>query len=337
MGISILGGGKWGTALAVMYGYKFDSVNLWVYPGETVFGESLPAFIQRERYNPVAFHEIEFPKSINVSGNLDEVVDRAEIVILAIPSAFLEQILKHVATLDFQQFVNCSKGVLKGKPISESFMRIMLDKPYAVISGPNIAQQVIANFQHGARPNPSFASIAYNPANSIDNLVDSLRFIPYFRLYPALDIGAVEYCGILKQVYAISLGICVGMGYDGNTVAGVFHACGREIKRIIEFVGHDPRTYDETYAGYPDLEVTYKFGRHGKFGGLIASKGVEGALMEMGGETLEGLEVVEAMHKMTENSGLHLPILKEMYSMLSPEIRRNPEESIRNLLYPMNR
>ncbi len=312
MKISILGGGKWGTALAILYAHKYPSVSFWIRPESRYNGRSLSDYIGKNRANPSKFPGVAIPENVAVSDNFSEVVNGSDIVISAIPSAYLKQYLMKLKKCSFRRFVNASKGVIGEKPISFCFREIVGDVPYAVISGPDIASEIVENFK-GSRISTAFATVA---SARKDRLVEKLEFKPYFRLQFHKDVKSVEYCGILKQIYAMVLGICMGMGYGVNTAAGLFHASGREIKRILEYLGCDPKVYDETYAGYPDLEVTYKSGRHGRIGRLIAQHGVKAAKEQMKGECIEGFRILESMHRTTKNSGLRLPILNELYAIV---------------------
>lgn len=331
MKISILGGGKWGTALVVLYAHKYAKENIpfWIRPESRFKDQSLADYVRKNRINPTKFPNIKIPDNVQVSDDL-KTVDNSDIIISTIPSQHLKEYFPKLKDFKFGQFVNGSKGVIEGKPISFYCEKIMSSVPYAVLSGPNIASEIIINFQNSHQINPAFTTLAFNSKNVIPDLVSKLEFRPYLRLYPHHDIKSVEYCGILKQIYAIALGICVGWGYSGNTVAGLFHASGREIKRILEHLHHDPRVYDETYAGYPDLEVTYKFGRHGRIGTIIAKRGLESAKKELKDECIEGFNVLKSIYDLTKDTNLHLPILKELYSIIYLE--KNPKKSLADLI-----
>jgi glycerol-3-phosphate dehydrogenase (NAD(P)+) len=321
MKVTILGGGKWGTALTVLYSNKFKEVNFWIRPESKYKGESLAEYAKKRRINPLKFPNIKIPLNVNITSNL-YIVNESDIVISTIPSAYLEDYFKEMKNFNFLQFINASKGVIDGKPIFFSYKKYM-NAHYATLSGPNIAGDVIGNFA-GNRINPSFATIA----GVSEQLAKDMEFIPYLRLQYHSDVKSVEYCGILKQIYAMVLGICVGLKYSGNTIAGVFHASGKEIKKILKELGGDPKVYDETYAGYPDLEVTYKYGRHGKIGRLIATKGVIKAKKEMQKECVEGFRVLQAIYN--ANSRLNLPILNELYSIIYSE--KSLEKAVSDLV-----
>ncbi len=331
MNLSVLGGGKWGTTLAILYSIKYhhEKIGLWIRPESKYHNAALAEYVQKKRRNPKRIKDIQLPSNISVSDNLEEIADNSELLISTIPSEYLKNYLIRLKEANFSQFVNCSKGVIDENPISFFFERIMPSRPYAVISGPTIADDVLKNFRKKDSLNPSFATIAFDPKNSLPTIVSMLEFRPYFILSSCNDIKSVEYCSMLKQAYAVALGLFAGLGYNGNTVAALFHASGKEIKTILECLGKNPKVYDETYAGYPDLEVTYKFGRHGRLGRLIAKEGVASAKIRFQGECIEGFRIISSLQKLVQGSNLNLPIFNAVYSIISLE--KDPETAVREL------
>tara|TARA_B100001964_G_C14236600_1_gene602769 strand:+ start:593 stop:1705 length:1113 start_codon:yes stop_codon:yes gene_type:complete len=334
MKLSVLGGGRWGTTLAVLYGNKYlndDNVdiNLWIRPESRAYKGSLAEYVSKHRHLPKkGFLHVEVPENVSVSESLEDVVNGSDIVVSTIPSQYLMDYLLRLRELDFKQFVNASKGVIDDKPISYAFEEVMPDKPYAVLSGPNIAREVASNFDKSlikrardllnksTETQPACSVIAFDSDKVNSGLFSKLECKPYLLLHRSDDVKSVEYCGILKQVYAMALGACIGLGFKGNAVANFFYACGRDTKRILKYLKMNPATYDNTPAGYPDLEVTYKFGRNGRFGRLMARHSLKATKRKMKHDCIEGLRVVKSMYDLTTQSRLHLPILEELYAVV---------------------
>ena len=349
MKLSVLGGGRWGTTLAVLYGNKYlndDNVdiNLWIRPESRTYRHSLAEYVKEHRHIPKqGFRHVEVPKNVSVSDNLEDVVNGSDIVISTIPSQHLKAYLSRLKELQFNLFVNASKGVIDDRPISYAFEDIMPDKPYAVLSGPNIAREIASNFDKSlikrvkdllnksTETQPACSVIAFDSKKVNSDLFSGLEYKPYLQLYRSDDVKSVEYCGILKQVYAMALGACIGLGFKGNAVANFFYACGRDIKRTLKHLKLDPTMYDNTPAGYPDLEVTYKFGRNGKFGRLMARYGIETAKKKMKHDCIEGLRVIKSMHDLTTERNPHLPILDELYAVVYEG--KELKDSKKDLLY----
>lgn len=323
MKFSILGGGKWGTTLAVLYAHKLtdpkfadqfqdSQIHLWVHPDDVFLGVNVLESILSSRYAP-RLPKIRIPDIVVASSELETVVNGSDILINAVPSEHLEHYLKSIKSLEFQQFVNASKGVINDEPIYLTFRKYMPDKPYAVLSGANVAQQIANKFL--GEKGTAFSALGFRPDSSPD-LLEILDYRPYMRLYPTDQILAVEYCGILKQIYAMVLGACRGIIGEGNTHSGLIQACGREIKLLInEFTDEDPRIFDDLPCGYPDLLVTSTHGRNGKVGYLLATEGKEAVDRFVEQECVEGFRVLESVYKRTRGKRLHLPILEQTYSV----------------------
>ncbi|MAG07847.1 hypothetical protein CMO89_00060 [Candidatus Woesearchaeota archaeon] len=333
MKISVLGGGRWGTTLAVLYGNKYlndDNVdiNLWIHPESRTHHSSLADYVSKHRHIPKrGFRQVKVPENVSVSDNLEDIVG-SDIVISTIPSKHLKDYLLSLKELDFKVFVNASKGVIDDKPISYALEEVMPDRPYAVLSGPNIASEIASNFDKSlvkrardffnksTETQPACSVIAFDSDKVDSSLFSKLEYNPCLQLHRSDDVKSVEYCGILKQAYAMALGACIGLGFKGNAVANFFYLCGKDIKRILKHLKLNPEVYDNTPAGYPDLEVTYKFGRNGRFGRLMAKYGFKTAKRKMKHDCVEGLRIIRSMYDLTTEKNRHLPILDQLYAVV---------------------
>ena len=319
MKIAILGGGKWGITLAMVYSHFFKNIELWVRTKSKYKKETLACYLQQKRCIDAKFPrlKIKLPHSIHVSDNMPVVLNNANIILCTIPSAHIKEYTEEFKHARAQVFINASKGVIEDKPISAYFAKELPHLTYAILSGPNIAQQIIENFQHDTKLiNPAFATLAYDPYKVKIPLIKHMNAAPYLKLSFHNNVTSVEYCSILKQIYAIALGFCLGLGLSGNTIAGLFHKSGEEITKIIKHLGYNPMVYHTTFAGAPDLEVSYKYGRNGKLGTYIAKHGWEKAKKHYGKECIEGIRVIKALYTKLNNKKLDVPIFKEVYSLM---------------------
>tara|TARA_Y100000310_G_scaffold102154_1_gene100340 strand:+ start:7062 stop:8213 length:1152 start_codon:yes stop_codon:yes gene_type:complete len=345
MKISILGGGgRWGITLAALYGTKYlnddnVNINLCIHPESKAYRHSLADYVSKHRHIlKKGFRHVKLPENVSVSDNLEDIVG-SDIVISTIPSKYLKDYLFKLKDLDFSLFVNASKGVIDDKPISYAFEEIMPDKPYAVLSGPNIASEVASNFDNSlvkrakdffnknTEKQPACSVLAFDPGKVNSSLLSKLEYNPYLNLYRSEDVKSIEYCGVLKQVYAMALGACVGLGFKSNAVANFFYACGEDIKRTLEYLKLNPEAYN-TPAGFLDLKVTSEFGRNGRIGKYMAKYGLKAAKRKMKHECVEGLRIIESMHNLTiENN---LPILEELYAVVheGKELKKAKEDLV---------
>jgi glycerol-3-phosphate dehydrogenase (NAD(P)+) len=333
MKVSVIGSGKFGMTLMKLYAIRYGRVSWWVYPDPAFGGTDLLRCLSQERRHPAFFQDISIPPSVSISSDLEEVVHGSTYVVSAVPSDHLKPMLLRLKDIPFEWFVNASKGVIDDQPICETAKILLPKKRYASISGPTIASQLMDNFS--SRPGgPAAATIAAAVENAeAHTLEEHLAFYPFFRLSHHPDVRGVEYCGILKQIYAMALGATRGLGnqYDGNSSISLFLACGREIKTILGYMGCNPRTYDDTYAGAPDLYVTFQFGRNGKAGELIAKHGVDEARSLLQGECVEGFRVLASMYRSTRGSGLGLPILRQLYKVVYED--RDVSQAVHYILH----
>lgn len=270
------------------------------------------------------------------TSNLESAVKNADVVIGAIPTANLKQYLNMISSLPFGQYVNASKGVIDLNPVFKYFNQVMPDTPYATLSGPNIAAGIAENFLPGKTiPAPACATLAYDPDNSIPDLLQTMVALPYFRVYPHRSVDGVERCGMLKQIYAMALGVGDELKEMGvlneNTIAGMMQSCTREISRILNYHGIDPAVFSHTDAGIGDLYVTFRLGRNGKTGRFIARGGIDYAKEQMQNECVEGFRVLDAVYEEMKDTGIHLPIMTQMHRTVHKEV--NLEQAMQEIFY----
>lgn len=334
MKITILGGGKWGTALTTIYANKFknESICYWIRPESKTGVKPRYEYVQESRINPFDnFPSVILPENVEVTSDIKYAVNDSDIVINTIPSKHLEFYLNAIKDESFKYFVNASKGVINDKPISFTYGKIIKHTPYAVLSGPNIAKDIISNFsKNNELISPAAATLACKNSHDRIYLSQTLDYKPYYRVFPNKDVKSVEYCGILKQVYAMVIGFCIGLGYDVNTISSLFQDCSFEVRRILKKQGLNPNVFYETKAGLPDLEVTYKSGRNGKLGYYAAIDGLEKSLEKFKNECVEGLRILQALHLFSEEKKISLPILEACYSIVY--LKQDPKDIIDKLM-----
>jgi glycerol-3-phosphate dehydrogenase len=347
------------------YKGDFKEIVVWMKPGTPCVNENdgdLMSFIDKHRTLDGIFDireypdlaGIKIPDNVSFDDDLERVANHANILEVATPGKFLTPYLPRLARLEIEQIVNLSKGIVEGDIAKKAFDHAWGDKPlaYAVLSGPMIAAQIVMGYKmmtegQDGREWVASANLAQNDLSQerYPDLIQILSHSPLLRLYECSSVEAVEYCGILKQVYAIFLGMCEGAGYPTNTIAGVFGSCKREMKRILHQKGYDPEVIHEL-CGEDDLLLTYLSGRHGNLGRAIGKhRDVQKGLKTMKGKTLEGMLVIEALIKqygkrilrpeeMPSTGKIHLPILGGMgYLFLNPDAQFDEVE--KNLKYAL--
>ena len=324
MTLSILGGGSWGTALAIVLAPRFERVRLWVYEPD------LAARMIVSRENDVFLPGLSLPVNVEIGSDLDSAINGAQILLAAIPShyarALYERILPAVdpATI----FVSATKGLERGTLLRMSQVLGEVAQPkfepqMAVLSGPTFAREV-------ARGEPTTVVIA--SANAATAAAVQTAFSgPSFRLYTNGDLIGVEIGGALKNVIAIAAGVVQGLGLGNNTQAALITRGLAEIARLAVAMGAQPATL-AGLAGLGDLVLTCggELSRNRRVG-IELARGR--SLAEITASTpmiAEGVETCSAAVALGAKYAVDLPIIREMDAVLRRG--KDPREAVRHLM-----
>lgn len=313
MKIAVIGGGSWATALVKLIcdkGLNGVSLTWWVRRTETA--EHLRTF----GHNPDYLSSVVLPtRQIELTTDLKKAIADAEMVILAIPSAFLYEQLEALPTDAFQgkYVASAIKGVIPQTfEVVGAFLKNrfnMPEKDLLVIGGPCHAEEV-------ALEKLSFLTIASGSQEAADTLATLLES-RFLRTSTSLDLYGTEYAAVLKNVYAIASGICHGLGYGDNFQAVLMTYAVKEMDYFLETCSPMERDVnDHVYLG--DLLVTAysQFSRNRTFG-MMVGKGysVKFAQMEMN-MVAEGYYATRSMHEILLKQGITMPILEAVYEIL---------------------
>jgi glycerol-3-phosphate dehydrogenase (NAD(P)+) len=319
--VSILGDGGWGTALALLNARRGNDVLLW-----SAFPEYAKTLTE-ERENKKFLPGIKIPNEIKITANLSEAVNFASILVLAIPSQFLRNILFKLK--DFKLTEKILVGVAKGieaktllRP-SEVVYSVLGHVNFVALSGPSHAEEV-------ARGIPTLVVVASHE-EKIAETVQEAFYDPMFRIYTQTDVAGVELAGALKNIVAIGAGICDGLGYGSNTKAALLTRGLLEITRIGIRMGANPNTFFGL-SGVGDLVTTCisEFGRNLRVGRLLGEgKKLKDILsnMEM---VAEGVETTRGAYQLIQKHNVTAPIISEMYKVLFED--KEPKEAIADLM-----
>lgn len=309
MKISIVGGGSWGTTIALHLFELNNSVSVWEHDKKRVKN------IQKTRINDLLPIK-RIPEEITFTNKLFEILDNPEMIILAVPSHAMrdvcEKINKHKISSN-PIIVNLSKGLefKTHKRLSEVITEIF-KFPYrgmVVLSGPSHAEEVCVNL-------PTLL-VAASENVKVAKIVQSVFMTERLRIYYSKDIIGVELGGALKNVIAIAAGICKGVGFGDNSIAALIIRGSAEIMKIAEKMGADPMTISGL-SGIGDLIVT-AISHHSRnqFVGKEIGKGKilreVLANMEM---VAEGVITAKAAHQLSIDNCIEMPIINAIYHVL---------------------
>ena len=306
---AVIGHGSWATALVKLLTAGGRRVGWYVRNGEVL--ESLRAEGRNSRY----LDDTEFDRDrIAPSDDLDAVVREAEVVILAAPSAYLKTFLEPLRTPLRDKFVvSAIKGIVPGD--YQTVVEYIHDryelsyKQIGLISGPSHAEEV-------SRGKLSYLTVACtDPENA--RLIGSRFATDSVRISCSTDLYGIEYAAILKNIYAISVGMAVGLGYGDNFLAVLIANSAGEMRRFLE--ESYPAERDTLVSGYlGDLLVTcYSTYSRNRRLGLLIGHGctVKSALNEMT-MVAEGYFAADCIRHINFRHRVDMPIADMVYRVL---------------------
>lgn len=208
---AVIGAGTWGTALAVQLGRSGMAVRLWA--RDPALARAIGGTRENRRYLP----DIPLPESVVATADHLEALDGSGLVILAVPSHFLRNVLQPMAEAIPRGAVllSATKGLEPSSALrmSELLGQVAPGHPVAVLSGPSFAREV-------ALGKPTALVVASTDAGVARSLQERLS-APTFRLYTNRDLVGVEIGGALKNVMAIATGLSDGLGLGENARAAL--------------------------------------------------------------------------------------------------------------------
>ena len=312
--IAVIGGGSWATALVKILCDNQADVTWWMRNEEAV--AHIRAFGRNPHYLSSAV--INIPKDC-VSTDIKATIAAADIIIVAVPAAFLHTSLSSLSPADFSGKFICSaiKGIVPefNLIIGEYFnnyFKLPLEQ-VLVISGPCHAEEV-------ALEKLSYLTISCLAQNHADAFAAILNN-RYIRTITSDDIYGTEYGAVLKNIYAIAAGIFHGLGYGDNFQSVLISNAIREMERFLAAVHPINRDIKESaYLG--DLLVTAysQFSRNRTFGNMVG-KGysVKSAQFEMG-MIAEGYYAVKCIHEINRQYKVEMPICRAVFAVLYESI-----------------
>lgn len=305
--IAVLGGGSWGTALAILLSNKGFSVDMWLRDEKQV--EDIVETRVNKKYLP----NIEIPENLQVMCDIEKAIYGKDIVLLSVPTHGVRKTLldsKRFLNTD-QIIVNVAKGIENDTlmRISEIVEEILPQNKYVVLSGPSHAEEVAVNI-------PTTVVSASTDKEAAKYIQD-IFMTPKFRVYTNPDIIGVELGGSLKNIIALGAGISDGLDYGDNTKAALMTRGIFEMARLGEKMGANPTTFSGL-SGIGDLIVTCtSMHSRNRRAGILIGKGLglEEAIKEIG-MVVEGVRTTNSAYKLAEIHDVDMPITREIYNVL---------------------
>jgi glycerol-3-phosphate dehydrogenase (NAD(P)+) len=326
--IAVIGGGAWGTGIAILLGRKgTHRVRLWAH--ETDVCESIAQKRINERFLPGR----NIPDSVTATNDLTRALRGAEIIVSVMPSQHCRALFERMRPLIEPQalIVSATKGLEEGslQRMSEVIADILKrDKgstpAVGALSGPSFAQEV-------ARGDPTAITIASQNADLLRTVQQEFSDSS-FRVYTNNDVVGVELGGALKNTIAIAAGVCDGLGLGHNSVAALITRGLAEMTRLVVACGGRTETM-AGLAGLGDLVLTCTGGlsRNRSVGvELGRGKKLPEIIAGMHGMVAEGVFTTSAAVGLAHTRDVEMPITEQMHAILHDG--KSPREAIQVLM-----
>jgi len=314
MKFGIIGSGSWATALAKILTDNNHRIAWWIRNSDTI------GHITQRRHNPHYLSAAYFDNNLlDMSSSLTYVVEQSDVLVIATPSAYVDDVLSTLNTdaLAGKKIVSAIKGILPGcnlllnEYLAQNFNLGIQD--YFAVLGPCHAEEVAAEKLSYL----TFSGIDEDTAGAIAGHFKT----DYLNTVVNHDIMGVQYAAILKNIYALGAGIAHGLDYGDNFLSVYIANSADEMTRFLRRARLDDDREVMNYSASAylgDLLVTcYSlYSRNRTFGNMIG-KGysVKAAQLELN-MVAEGYNASKCIHLKNAGLGVELPIAETIYKIL---------------------
>ena len=324
--IAILGGGSWGTALAIVLARarRKHDISLWI--RDPALAES----VQRDRENFSYLPGHRLAPEISVTCEIHDAISGAQILVGAIPTAHARAVYSTAAkgASPRAAFVSAAKGLEPAthKRMSEVALEVFSPKfapRFAVLSGPSFAAEA-------ARGEPTAVVLASSDALLASELQEEFAS-PNFRVYINDDVLGVELAGAMKNVIAIAAGVCQGLGLGSNPLAALITRGLAEMSRLAAARGAQPETLTGL-AGLGDLVLTCTgaLSRNRQVGIELGKGRALGEILAGMRMVAEGVGTTAALLALAREAKVEMPITEQVAEILHQG--KPPREAIRDIM-----
>ena len=289
-------------------------VTLWAHEPE------IANAVNREHRNPGYLSDLPIPERVRATADLAEALEGRELVICAIPSQFVRDVMRRAAAFfpEGAILVSTVKGIecatlMRMDQVFEEVLDPVHHPRLTFLSGPSFAREV-------ADGRPTAVTVACREEAYAISVQESIS-CPWFRCYSATDVIGVEIGGALKNVVAIAVGVCDGLELGLNARAGVMTRGLREISRLGVRMGADPMTF-LGLAGMGDLVLTCTgdLSRNRTVGPELGRGRTLDEIVSGMSEVAEGVRTTEAVCALAERHAVEMPISQAVQSILQGKL-----------------
>ncbi len=324
MRTAILGSGSFGTAIASVLAPNSDEIWMWDRAAEVV--DAINARHENSMYLP----GIKLPEKVRATGNLGEALSGADLVVAAIPSQFMREVIRRAAPSLPKQvpIVSVAKGIENESLVTmtEVLEQTLPDAyhPYiAALSGPSFAREMVVGL-------PTVVTIAAREERVARKCQEFFQ-TETFRTYTSSDVIGVQFGGALKNVIAIAAGISDGLGFGHNARAALITRGLAEITRMAVRCGANPLTLSGL-AGMGDLVLTCtgELSRNRTVGyALGQGKKLKDILAGMN-QVAEGVKTAASAVDLSKKTGVEMPISQQVFRIMYED--KDPRAAVYELM-----
>ena len=307
---AVVGTTTWGTTLAILSARAGVPVRLLCRTEDEADG------LRRAGQHTQRLPGVEFPETLIPEHDLDSALREARMVVVAVPSDRFRQNLRRIANSVPADAVvlSVTKGLElpAGLRMSEVLAEELPNHPperFAVLSGPNLAGEIIAG-------KPALTVVAASDESSRDMVQDTLMS-PAFRVYTSDDVVGVELCGSLKNIIALAAGMADGLEVGDNAKAALVTRGLSEIGRLGIAAGAQLMTF-AGLAGLGDVMATCSspLSRNRRVGEELAKGRTLDEILARMDAVAEGVNTTVAALEMAEKLEVDMPITRLMSQVL---------------------
>ncbi len=304
--VAVLGGGSWGTTVASLAAKNVPTV-LWARD------EKVAHEVHTDHVNRRYLDGYDLTESLEATSDLGEAVRTADVVVMGVPShgfrSTLEAIRPHLRA--WVPVISLAKGLEQDSNLrmTEIIQQELPGHPFGVLTGPNLAKEILAG--------DAAASVIAMSDVTIAAQLQEVFSSNLFRVYTNDDLIGCEVAGALKNVIAIASGMADGLGTGDNTRAAVITRGLSELSRLGQCLGGDPLTFSGL-AGMGDLLVTCisPQSRNRTVGVELGRGKTISQIIEEMQQVAEGVKTAKVVHEIARGLDLDLPIVDEVYHVL---------------------
>ena len=318
--VCVVGAGSWGTTIATLVAQN-TATSLWTRRAE------LADEINAQHTNHAYLGDYELPHNLVASVDLEQLVKQADVIAMAVPSLGFRLVAQQVAQYigNDVPVMSLSKGLESETLLrmSEVLGAVMPNNPCAVLSGPNLAREILQG-------QPA-ASVVGCADDEIAKQLQELFSRPTFRLYTNRDVVGCEVGGVVKNVIAIAAGISQGFGFGDNAKATLVTRGLAEMSRLGVALGAQPLTFSGL-AGLGDIMATCTSmqSRNTQVGVRLGQGESIAEIVGSMNMVAEGVNSSSAVVKLARQHGVEMPIAEQV--ALVCEGAKSAGESLRDLM-----